>query len=267
MFSQQSGRIPILMYHSISNAAERGHPYYRTVTDPHLFAQQMQYLHNSGYIGTSVSAAMGYLEGAKQPERRPVAISFDDGYQNFYHEAFPVMERYGFTSTVYLPTAYIGNATRTFKGVECLTWGQVKELKNAGVEFGSHTVTHPQLHPMKVEQIRNELQESKTTIEQELGCPVSSFAYPYKFPEADRAFTATLRGLLEETGYENGVSTIIGTAMGAGEKYFMKRLPVNSCDDDGLLQAKLEGAYNWLHYVQHAVKMATVAGNRYRCAG
>jgi peptidoglycan/xylan/chitin deacetylase (PgdA/CDA1 family) len=209
------------------------------------------------------------MHGSAGDAQRPIVITFDDGYEDFYTHAFPILETYGFNSTVFLPTAYIGETPRQFNGAECLTWSQIRELRRAGIEFGSHTVTHPQLKSLKPEDVRDEIRSSKATIEQQLGCAVKSFAYPYAFPETDRTFRQRLRGFLEESGYENGVSTIIGTADRTGDRYFMKRLPVNSCDDPRLFRAKLEGAYDWLHTVQHVSKLIGayrkgLGGNRFR---
>jgi peptidoglycan/xylan/chitin deacetylase (PgdA/CDA1 family) len=136
-----------------------------------------------------------------------------------------------------------------------MSWGQVRELRAAGIEFGSHTVTHPQLKFLDEAAVEDEVRTSKEVIQQELGCKVTSFAYPYAFPETDRAFTHRLASTLEGAGYENGVSTIIGTADRKGDRYFMKRLPVNSCDSPSLFRAKLKGAYDWLHAVQYAWKV------------
>ena len=249
--------LPILMYHSVSDREERAHPYYRTVTSPAVFAQQMQYLYDNGYSTLSLSQAVSRMEGPRRVDDRPVVITFDDGFQDFHVNAFPILSKYGFTATMFLPTAYIGATTRSFKGMECLTWGQVRRLRDAGMEFGSHTVTHPQLKSLDAAQIAYEVSASKATIEQELGCAVQSFAYPYAFPETDRPFAAKLRGLIEEAGYENGVSTIIGTADRAGDKLFMKRLPMNSCDSAPLFRAKLEGAYDWLHTFQYVSKLVS----------
>jgi peptidoglycan/xylan/chitin deacetylase (PgdA/CDA1 family) len=260
LFPSHQRRIPILMYHSISNASEQGHPYYRTVTTPNVFAGHMKYLAKNGYTTVSLSDAVKWLDGILPAITRPVAITFDDGYRDFYTAAFPVLSRHRFSATVYLPTAYIGNTTQTFKGIECLTWGEVRQLQAAGVEFGSHTVTHPQLKSLKAEAVRHEVVASKEAIEQALGCAVQSFAYPYAFPETNRAFTDTLRGFLTEAGYQNGVSTILGTADRTADRHFMKRLPMNSCDHDRLFTAKLNGAYDWLHKVQHGSKL--LAGNR-----
>src|SRR5665213_3134267 len=119
---KQGNRIPILMYHSISNRQEMGHPYYRTVTSPEVFAKQMQYLHDNGYSALSLSDAVKWLEGPSGG--RPVVITFDDGFQDFYTSAFPILTKLGLSATMFLPTAYIGDTCQSFKGVECLTWGQ-----------------------------------------------------------------------------------------------------------------------------------------------
>lgn len=254
----REGRVPILMYHSISASTESTHPYFRTVTTPEVFAWHMQHLHDNGYSAVSVSDALRCLEAPRRAGARPVAITFDDGFRDFYSEAFPVLKKYGFGATMYLPTAYIGHAPQAFKGIECLTWSQVRELQAGGIEFGSHTVTHPQLKSLEAKDIAYEVGTSRAMIEQELGCAVKSFAYPYAFPETDRPFRERLRGILAQSGYENGVTTIIGTAGRTDDLLFMKRLPVNSSDDGPLFKAKLEGAYDWLHAFQYASKLVTI---------
>ena len=252
--SSPNGRVPILMYHSVSQSdAEHAHPYYRTVTTPEVFAQHMRFLHENGY--SSVSLADVCNSADPPVPARSFVITFDDGFRDFYTEAFPILNRYGWNATVYLPTAYIGDTARTFKDKACLTWNQVRELSRAGVEFGSHTVTHPQLQTLNEREIESEVRQSKEEIEQQHGCAVRSFSYPYAFPETDRVFKGRLREMLEQAGYTNGVSTIIGTAHQGDDLFFLKRLPMNACDNARLIRAKLEGAYNWLHTIQYASKL------------
>ena len=85
------------------------------------------------------------LQSVPTRARKPVAITFDDGFQDFYTEAFPVLAQYGFSATMYLPTAFVGNPRRSFKSHPCMTWSEVREAYRAGIEFGSHTVSHPKL--------------------------------------------------------------------------------------------------------------------------
>jgi len=248
-------RIPILMYHSISDWDESTvHPYYRTATSPTVFAQHMRFLHENKYLTVGPSDAVACMEASELGAARLVVITFDDGYEDFYNHAFPILSEYGFSATVYLPTAHIGAAPLAFKGRRCMTWNQVRELRSVGIEFGSHTVTHPQLTSLDPTAVEYEVRNSKHTIEQELGCAVTSFAYPYAFPETDRVFTRRLETILWLAGYENGVSTVVGTADRATNRLFMKRLPVNSCDGVPLLRAKLEGGYNWVHAAQYTSK-------------
>jgi peptidoglycan/xylan/chitin deacetylase (PgdA/CDA1 family) len=184
-----------------------------------------------------------------------VVITFDDGYRDFYHQAFPILNQFGFSATVFLPTAYIAENPASFKGTNCLTWTEVRQLSKHGILFGSHTVTHPQLWELSRAAVNQELANSKKTIEEKLGCAVESFAYPYAFPQADTDFTRMLRDSLRQAGYENGVCTIVGRANRKSEPFFLERLPVNCCDDAALFAAKLTGAYDWISGFQYVSKM------------
>ena len=125
---------------------------------------------------------------------------------------------------------------------------------HGGIEFGSHTASHPQLHNLDFEQIRAELIRSKERIEQIIGNAVTLFSYPYRFPEEDEEFVEALGDLLAMIGYTAGVTTSIGRASLDDAPLFLKRLPVNDCDDERLFAAKLSGAYDWLHTGQIAYK-------------
>ena len=136
-----------------------------------------------------------------------------------------------------------------------MTWQEVRELRKAGVVFGSHTMSHPQLHSVSRAQLETELRCSKETIESELGERITGFSYPYAFPDDDREFTKRLQTQLEECGYEAGVTTVLGSVQKSEDRFTMKRLPANSCDDPALFQAKLEGDYDWLRRAQYVRKL------------
>ena len=249
--------IPILMYHSISADAETGvRPYYRTSTSRQLFASQMKCLHENGYRTVSLAEVASQLQKPGFSDDKRIVITFDDGYNDFYCGAFPLLSRFGFSATVFLPTAFIGNTPLQFKGRDCLTWAEVRELSRHGVLFGSHTVTHPQLCKLDWGTIQTEIEKSKSTIEDETGFAVESFAYPYAFPQTERNFRHRLRELLRQAGYETGVCTMVGRAGRDSDPFFMERLPINSCDDTALFEAKLAGAYDWVRKSQYLVKTA-----------
>jgi peptidoglycan/xylan/chitin deacetylase (PgdA/CDA1 family) len=247
------------MYHSISESnSGNSRPYYQTTTSPKVFAEHMKFLRENNYRVIGLGDAVKEIEGPAGGCAKCAVITFDDGFRDFYTQAFPVLNHYGFSATVFLPTAFINESASRFMGSECLTWNQVRELGSAGIAFGSHTVGHPQLTTVKPHELEMEVQVSKMVIEDKLGCPVESFAYPYAFPETDRTFKQRLRAVLTEAGYENGVSTILGTADRSGDRFFMKRLPMNSHDDLRFFRAKLSGAYDWLHALQYASKLITM---------
>lgn len=260
----EEGRVPILMYHSIS-AEEEGHvhPYYRLCTPPWRFAEQIDFLRQNNFSVVSLSDLMDRLRTGGTVVDNCVVLTFDDGYADFYSQAVPVLSVHGFTATVFLATEYVGEAPRAFKGKPCLTWTQVRELRDAGFSFGSHTVNHPQLRFLSDADLEFELEASKAAIEDKLGCAVHSFSYPYAFPEEDVRFVAKIRALLGKHGYQCGVSTIIGTVSAEGDRFFLKRLPVNGGDDLRLFRAKLDGGYNWFRLLQWVHKRCGFAGRAY----
>jgi peptidoglycan/xylan/chitin deacetylase (PgdA/CDA1 family) len=248
-------RVPILMYHSISdNLFGKSHPYYQINTSPRAFARQMKWLHNWGYQTLRLSQLFSAFESGTVPAKA-VVITFDDGYQDFYTDGFPSLRRYGFTATVFLPTSRIQDAPVKIEGVDYMTWKQVRELHAEGIDFGSHTVNHPDLRSLGPEEIDYELGFSKEKIEDELSTAVNLFAYPFAFPEEDQCFTRFLVDVLENHGFDTGVSTVLGRAALEDNPFFLPRLPVNSWDDYSLLHAKLQGCYDWLHGPQRLHKM------------
>ena len=246
----RGSRVPILMYHSVSeNQFGKTHPYFQINTSPEIFARQMKWLKRAGYRTIDLTEMLAALE-SKKDLSKTIVITFDDGYRDFYTHAFPVMKQCGFSATVFLATARIQSTPLRFEGAEYLTWPEVRELYREGVRFGSHTVTHADLHSLDLEQIDYELGYSKETIEQELSAAVESFAYSFAFPEEDNSFKRFLADILENHGFNNAVSTILGRAHLGKNRYYLPRLPVNSWDDPKLLRAKLEGGYDWLHWPQ-----------------
>ena len=135
-----------------------------------------------------------------------------------------------------------------------MTWDEIRELKSQGVQFGSHTVTHPQLKDMTPEEVKYELEMSKAHLEEQLGEPINAFCYPYAFPEEDVDFTQNLREIMLNAGYSYATGTRIGTLKKGDDPYFIKRIPMNSYDDVMLLEAKLGEGYDWLYFIQLAYK-------------
>lgn len=253
--NSHSRRIPVLMYHGINSVLRSGHPYFETNTSASTFARHMQHLHDGGYRPMKLSTAIAMIDSGTWPQRA-VVITFDDGFRDFYTHAMPILQEYRFPATMFIVSSFMGSRTSRFGHKDFMTWGETREIESFGVEIGSHTVSHPHLHSLHRQNIEKELKDSKDAIEDQLGKPISSFSYPYAFPEQDGPFVKKLRQDMKIAGYDHGVTTVLGSANRRSDRYFLPRLPANEYDDDQLFQAKLDGSYDWLRTPQLIYKVA-----------
>lgn len=246
-------KLPILMYHSIADETSRANSYFETNTTPKVFTSHLEWLLKNRYRILSVRQAVDEIRN-NAISTNVVALAFDDGYEDVYRTAFPLLAKHGASATVYAIAAYSKDSRRYFGGRPCLTAAEMCELDRNGVEIGSHTMTHPDLHVLKPDAREYEVCKSKAVIEDALGHPIVSFAYPYAFPEEDSAFVAHFRKLLVKHCYQNGVCTSIGRAHQNDDVLFLPRIPINCWDDPGLFEAKVTGSYDWLRMPQKLYK-------------
>ena len=140
------------MYHEIAGRQDTAS---RLAVPPEAFASQLAYLRAEGFTTISVAKLASALAG--EPGRlpaRPVVITFDDGFADFHGAALPVLRRYGFTATVFVTTGWIADAGPHAAGRRpgcMLSWSQIREAAEAGMEIGAHSHTHPQLDQLPPE--------------------------------------------------------------------------------------------------------------------
>lgn len=151
---------------------------------PQLFQQGMGRLYAHGYRTLNLAEFASYLGTARPLPEKSFVVTFDDGYQSVYDHAFPVLQRYGFSATVFLTTGETTPRTEAIRlpslyGRFMLSWGEIKEMHRWGIQFGAHTLTHPDLTRSPHERAEAEICGSQQIIEDSLGGPVSCFAYPY----------------------------------------------------------------------------------------
>lgn len=247
--------IPVLMYHAIGKPVDEEiavNPYFRVTTSSEQFEKQMSWLHDNGFQGVTLKSLLEDVGEGKK-----VVITFDDGFQDFYTNAWPILDRFGFSATVFLPTKFIGNSDgeTLISGKPHLNWEQIQLLDKKGVEFGSHSHSHPVLYQCSKETVVKELRESYRLIENKIHGKVVSFSYPFAFPSNDKKYVQFICSEAENAGYAFVVSTQIGTNKIAGlSRKKIKRIPVNDADDIVFFGAKIVGAYNWVGVLQNIFK-------------
>ena len=195
--------VPILMYHYIEQVPPNDpDPTLRaelTVT-PRNFQQQMAWLAANGYHTITMAQLRGYFQGTNDLPANPVALTFDDGHQDFYTNALPILQTYHFTATAFVISGFIDDAS----GASMRRW-QVLAISQAGIEIGAHTFNHLDLTTLSATQVQQELGPPKTTLESWIGQPVLDFAYP-----AGR-YDPSVVTAVQAAGYQSAVTTRPGT--------------------------------------------------------
>lgn len=196
--------IAILMYHKIG-IASRGTSLKKLWINPEKFDKQMAYLSRHKYNVITLKELFDNLLDKKSVPEKTVVITFDDGYKNNYSKAFPILKKYNLKATIFLNVAYVGGKSewedsRAEPPQSILSWDEILEMLEYGIDFGSHTLTHANLLYCKDEPKRldHEINQSKKILEDKLHWPVVSFAYPYGEGTNDKK----IKEALKKAGYK-----------------------------------------------------------------
>lgn len=188
--------VPILMYHFVrDNVNQVADPLgYGLSVPTKEFAQQMQYLADNGYATVTMDAVARGEYGAKS-----VALTFDDGYKDFITDAYPILERYNFTATVFIITSRLND-------VRHLSSDDIVYLANRGISFGSHSVSHLNLANQSATNLHTELADSQKTLSALLNKPITAVSYPAG------KYSAAVVSEATKVGYASGVTVEEGRA-------------------------------------------------------
>lgn len=201
--------IPVLSYHMVEDNVDN--PLALGVKE---FEDQMEYLSRRGYHAITPDQLTNYLQtGASLPEK-PILITFDDGYQNNFKNAYPIMKKYGLTATVFLISDRIGTDNWY------MNWDQVREMRRAGFVFGSHTLSHELLSAVSEDEVKKQLIKSKEGIEWRLDIPARYLAYPggdYNF---------RIEELAQQSGYRAAFTVKFGRVIPGDDMFALKRIPL-----------------------------------------
>lgn len=213
--------VPVFMYHSVT---DRPVDATRSLSvSPRLLATQLAALADLGYTGLTFSRLRDAIALGEGLPDRAVVLTFDDGYEDFHSVALPLLERHGFPATVFVTTGWVRDAGADAAGQpldRMLSWGQVAEAAAAGMEVGAHSHSHPQLDQLAQSALLQELRTSKALLEDLLGHPVRSLAYPYGYSNR------RVRAAAAAVGYDAAAAVANATVRDDADLFAVPRLTV-----------------------------------------
>jgi peptidoglycan/xylan/chitin deacetylase (PgdA/CDA1 family) len=221
------GSVPVLMYHEVS---PNPHPSFRRYTvTVREFSRQMRWLAAFGYHAIDMDSLVRARQGQGSLPKRPVVITFDDGFQGCADHAVPVLRAHKLTAVFFLVTGMMGETSRWLLpeiGLELplMSWDTARALVAEGFQCGAHTVTHPRLAGLDPARCRVELTEARSRLETELRRPMMHLAYPYgSYDEAVQAIAA-------DAGYATACSTRPGLSQADDDLLALHRVTIYGHD-------------------------------------
>jgi peptidoglycan/xylan/chitin deacetylase (PgdA/CDA1 family) len=235
--------IPVLMYHKVPiEPIKSKHQIYVTQS---VFEKQLKSLKARGFTGITFADYDKYRTGvlpANKLPKKPIILTFDDGYEDNYRNAFPLLKKYGFKAVIYA----LGDNAITYN-----TWdvpnGEPRqalmdnvmrlEMQQWGIEFGSHTLSHADLTAVSKEQAEEEIRQSKLNLEKDLGQAVISFANPYGNTNE------AIKTLIQQAGYKYAVATDTGPLHLEDDLFQIFRVAIFPNDVGARFKKKTSGWY------------------------
>ena len=200
VYSDGYQTVPILTYHRFGNKRDR------MIVTSEAFASQMAYLRDNGYRVIPLSSLLPFLKGEAALPQRSVVITLDDGYQSSHEIAYPILKKFGFPATIFVYSDFVGAR-------DAMNWGTMRNMAASGlIDFQPHSKSHPHLARRQQQEswsayharVTEEIRAPGQKIQQQLGQPLYSFAYPYG--ETNERVIAEL----EDNSYQLGVTVHAG---------------------------------------------------------
>lgn len=211
----------ILMYHNIAvppfNAKMKG-----LYVLPSMFRLQMRLLKMTGF---KVVTILELLEGLNS-NKRLVALTFDDGYYDFYKNALPILKEFDCPATVFVVPSLIGKTnewdTKRYGGAieSLMTVEQIKEAQRQGIIIGSHSYSHADLTSIDKISLKKEIVQSKKSIEDIIDKEVDSFCYPFG------GCNDEAKAMVKIAGYKFGIGSKRGSVMPNDDFFDLRRIPI-----------------------------------------
>lgn len=229
--------VPILMYHAVAENPSAATQ--RLSVSPRSLDEQVALLVDRGYTGMTFSDLADTFKTGRPLPERPVVLTFDDGYADFAHNAWPILARHGFPATVFVTTGWVADAGPYAAGApldHMLNWAQVRELATSGIEIGAHSHSHPQLDQLRDDALREELHVGRALLEDCTGAPVQALAYPFGYS------SPRVRDAARAAGYRSAAAVRNVWATRSDDPFMLPRLTIRRGTGLEMFHAAVEGA-------------------------
>lgn len=221
-----NSQVVVLCYHRFEEKGGRD-----MVSTPAEFEAQLQALKDNDITVISMDDFLAWRRGEKSIPAKSAVITLDDGWLTGYTNAWPLLKKFNYPFTMFIYTDYVKGGPKA--GGQSMSWEQLAEMRDAGVDIASHTVSHTGLNAKKGksdeqyrEWLKSEIAGSKQIIEEKLGVQVKTIAYPYGL------HNDTVREVVKESGYEGGF-TVYGQHMShGGDPTLLGRFALDSKNPD-----------------------------------
>jgi peptidoglycan/xylan/chitin deacetylase (PgdA/CDA1 family)/ribosomal protein S18 acetylase RimI-like enzyme len=239
LFLRNKKRILILAYHRISDSSGSNY----AVKEEEFKRHILYLLHNYHIVG--LAEIVDYIKGKTDLPDNALAITFDDGYEEIYRSAYPILKRYNLPACVFLVTGYIDTQGEfswdEWFGLEnnkLLSWAQVKEMSENGITFGIHTSTHPNLARLSPQQVTQEISASQAALEKALGKKAEFFAYPFGTIMHMNDIT---KKVVAGQGLKCALTSIYGTVDLNSDIFRLRRIVIDGSDSFYIFKQKIDG--------------------------
>ncbi|MGL5049063.1 MAG: polysaccharide deacetylase family protein [Fusobacteriaceae bacterium] len=242
--------MPVIMYHRVikDNSSEKEKGIHGIYVTESMFEEHLKTILKKGYTPVTFKDLLNN-EYKKRFDKsfKPIVLTFDDGYEDNYKVAFPILKRYVCKAVIYI----MGELTYNRWDVEVeknpeekfnmITDEMIKEMQESNlIEFGVHTLTHPRLSKLHLQEVKYEILESKNRIEKKLGEKALTFAYPYG------DFNSDVKKIAREAGFQFVVATDSGPLVFSKDLMEIRRIGIFSTNNLFNFKRKISGKYNFI---------------------
>ncbi|MBT5876600.1 MAG: polysaccharide deacetylase family protein [Candidatus Latescibacteria bacterium] len=200
---------PVLVYHKVDPRFE----FSIARISPNRFKSHLDWLLRQGYQTITISEAARLVRENQLVPDKTVAIVFDDGFDGIYKYAWPLLRERKMTATVFMVAGFAGKQDEWdvkigWRRFRHLSWDQLRELSEAGIEIGSHSLNHPDLTRLENDALQYELRESRSILKEKVGCDIRAFSVPF----------GTSSPLVSDSVMDNGYESMVVVRSGPYEK-------------------------------------------------